>query len=719
MSISLRIYIVITIVFIILGVGTKIVFDSINQLNTSGRTAAIELRKQNETLSEVIQSAQFFQKSFLKLTLHASLKYQQSRISDQAFIARQSHNKLLDSIAAANDVILLYPDELAAINNQLEKLDQLSKSSFVLVSRRPQVALPLLQGIDRYSKQLLETIVSLKEKNLIRANKDIQLIQDESDKRIAQFYQFASLLFIILFFALYLTIFSIIRPIKRVTNALQSLAGYDVNIEIPNIMHGKNEIAKLWRSTFHLKGALIQKKKDEIIKLKRAKELEQALKREQKLSELLKFSAHNDALTGLLNRQGFDYYLEELHLDENYVYAIIDLNMFKPINDTFGHAAGDAVLKEVGKRLKDVLCDNHICIRNGGDEFSVLVKGDGTREFSKKLGAVLVSIFNEPLHFNDRDIKINAAIGIAQYNDRFSDIDRMLTAADSAMYLMKKSAGTNFKVYNDNIVVKVSDPSQGREIALAIENKEIKPWLQPKYNMITQELIGFEALARWEKSPTEIISPHKFLMNIADHGLQMDFTMLILKSTLEQMKEWKAKGLNFGKISVNISEETLASESGNNEIIKILRQYPDICQYMIFEITENVFLSRISDAVNRAISKIIAEGVEISMDDFGTGYASFRHLNEFIFHEIKIDKSFVHGIGKDKSSEIILSGFMYIAKGLGARVIAEGIETQEQQDFLISIGCEFAQGFYYGKAQNFEQTELILFDNVELSQKIA
>jgi len=425
------------------------------------------------------------------------------------------------------------------------------------------------------------------------------------------------------------------------------------------------------------------------------KRLGVALEREREMRLNLDYIARHDAMTGLLNRSGFEERIAAVPEDATYAYGIVDLNMFKPINDTFGHAAGDAVLIEIAQRLKAVTIGNAIAARIGGDEYAVFDPGAKTHEDCEKLGKAITEVFGPEIPFEEKRFKVGAAVGLALSSQTEGGFDTVATAADAAMYSLKGKGRTLHRVYSEDLAADV--PSLQRKAVLeeAIRNREFEPWFQPKISLETGEIVGFEALCRWRQSGDTIALPAEFLPDITRYDLQAALTDTVLTQSLHQLKTWQEDGLEPPRVAINVSAETLASEAGLEAINWRLAEYDQVQHLVIIEITEDVFLPRVAEAVNRAIAGIAGLGVHISIDDFGSGYASFRHLNEITFHELKVDSTFVSGIGKDPNAEVILEAFMSIARGLSVTVVAEGIETKEQRDFLADLGCHIGQGFLF------------------------
>ncbi|MEL6521079.1 MAG: bifunctional diguanylate cyclase/phosphodiesterase [Pseudomonadota bacterium] len=432
------------------------------------------------------------------------------------------------------------------------------------------------------------------------------------------------------------------------------------------------------------------------------KDLAWALKRERHLRVHMAQMARHDRMTGLLNRAGLEEALSKFDPAKPYACAIIDLNMFKPINDAFGHAAGDAVLVEIATRMKVLLGSHVLTARIGGDEFAVIEPGISLAG-CETLGTTLVGIFDDPIRYGDHQFRVGAAIGVAQSSQTEPGFDAVLTAADAAMYRLKGTGKTDYNIFSQELSATVHSLERKESLENALRAREFRPWYQPKFDLQTGDLTGFEALCRWHHPDQGILAPVSFLEDVDRYDLQLELSVLMFTAVLDQLRTWTRSGFDPPQVAVNVSAETLASESGIEAVMWRLAEYGDVKHLIIMEITEDVFLPRIATAVNRSIDLIADIGVRISIDDFGSGYASFRHLNEFTFHELKIDSSFVQGIGKDRSAEVFLTAFMSVARGIGVEVVAEGIETDEQQRFLVQLGCQHGQGFLFSPAVPYDE----------------
>jgi diguanylate cyclase (GGDEF)-like protein len=432
----------------------------------------------------------------------------------------------------------------------------------------------------------------------------------------------------------------------------------------------------------------------------------------------LEESQRLDALTGLLNRPAFDIALQvmlddRVNGDAEVAVLLVDLDSFKPINDTYSHEAGDRVLTETAKRLRDYIGDAGIVGRLGGDEFICAVQVDEgvdvlalAQELNKDIAL--------PVLWNQRMLKVAASIGIAvtgaSAQAPTATVPTLCSAADQAMFAAKSSPNRAPVQYEADKFAPRMTADEKQALVDSITNDSVKPYYQPKVHLQTGEIIGFEALARWDHPSDGLRTPSDFLFQINDLGLQGDFMISIAAQVFRDVEALLELGLNPGQVSLNVPEVALATHSGRQDLRRIVAARPAVAKHITLEITEDVFIARAADTIQASIRTFHALGVRISLDDFGTGFASFHHLRQLDFDELKIDTSFVSGLGHDTTAEVLVRGFLDIASGLGVSVIAEGVETEAQSQQLLNMGCMVAQGYLYSAA-------LPLNDATKLLQK--
>ncbi len=420
-----------------------------------------------------------------------------------------------------------------------------------------------------------------------------------------------------------------------------------------------------------------------------------------KAHEKAEISARTDQLTRIANRAGLERYVAANITDQpdrEFAYVIVDIDRFKPINDTFGHAAGDAVLVEIAARLGRVIRKSDLVARIGGDEFAIIAQCITTPKEAAQLGERILAAFRNPITLTDRIMDISSSIGIAISNTVSDDLDELMSAADKAMYSSKNDSAPSFTVFDPLHFGESVNLNTMEQLRDAIRSGAIQPWFQPKIDLRSGRVVGFETLARWVSANGTVLTAGAFMPQVKLHKLNSEFTFSILRRTFQIVERWQRAGLKVPRIAINMVEELLASAEAREDIDLMLQEYASCRCLITFEITEDVFFDRGADGIRDSIAQLSGKGIRFAMDDFGTGYGSFTHLQQLHIHELKIDTSFVRGIGIDRAAEVIIEGFIFIAKGLQLEVTAEGIETDEQAAFLLARGCEIGQGFLFDQA---------------------
>ncbi|EBA13123.1 hypothetical protein RCCS2_04539 [Roseobacter sp. CCS2] len=446
------------------------------------------------------------------------------------------------------------------------------------------------------------------------------------------------------------------------------------------------------------------------------KDTHQALERARqeanaRLVDLERLS-RSDSLTGLMNRRAFDEVVQSMmhqHANKQGVTVfLIDLDGFKPINDSYGHEAGDAVLRAVGTRLEALANRGDRVARVGGDEFAVLTANVTSVKQARALATEIIAKLSETIPFGQKKLDVGVSVGIARQGPDASNPPELLSGADQAMYLAKQDPEKQLNIY-DKSAFPVRPTLEDRRILVeAMESGQIIPYYQPKISIETGQIVGFEALSRWEHPTRGTLSPSHFLPMINELALQGTFMAHTAKHVMKDLAILVEDGLDPGQVSINMSEVAMATLMGRKELFAIIDRYPELRPHLTFEITEDIFIARASDIIRRSIRLFRQAGVRISLDDFGTGYASLQHLKELEFDELKLDTGFVRDLGIDPAAKILIEGLVTITKGLQVELIAEGVETAQQRDMLRDMGCKYVQGFFYGAALPLEETHLRL-----------
>lgn len=435
----------------------------------------------------------------------------------------------------------------------------------------------------------------------------------------------------------------------------------------------------------------------------------------------LEYLSRHDPLTGLLNRRAFDEAVEQMMREQAHrggvTAFLIDLDGFKPINDSYSHAAGDAVLRAVARRLETLTGRNGVVARLGGDEFGVvrsdIVQSDDARRF----GESLIDAVTAPIRYDRKSIQVGASIGIALQGPHPASLPALLSGADQAMFRAKQNPESHVVIYDCARFPKRASLEDRKIITAAMESGEIQPFYQPKICLDTGRIMGFEALSRWRHPTRGLLVPADFLPQINELGLQGEFTLHTARHVLRDLQQITTLGFDPGQMSINIAEATLATVSGHHDLLAVIDTYPHLRRHLTFEITEDIFIARSSDIIQRSISGFRTANVRISLDDFGTGFASFQHLKDLEFDELKLDTGFVRDLGVDRVTHVLVAGLLTMAQGLGVQVVAEGVETPRQRDLLKQLGCLLVQGNLCGAPAPI--TDILLLLQAERDQPTA
>ena len=418
-----------------------------------------------------------------------------------------------------------------------------------------------------------------------------------------------------------------------------------------------------------------------------------------RLEELEHLTRH-DKLTGLKNRLGFDEGLRSALLAtknlEHLSVFLIDLDDFKPINDSYSHLAGDAVLVAIANSLARIAGPDAIVARLGGDEFAAVIPDISSQEAALRLASYMIRAFNASVRFQEKQLRVGASIGIAFASGDLNKPSELLACADQAMYHAKADLAQKAVLYNPADFPVRATLEDRNALQRAIQEEQIQPYYQPKICLKSRNVVGFEALARWEHPQKGMLCPADFLPLVTEFGLHGDLLMKVAKQVLCDMDKMHIAGCDIGQMSINVPEVTLATLSGRAELSGLIAKFPHLRKNLTFEITEDVFIARAGEMIQRSIAFFRTEGIRVSLDDFGTGFASFQHLRVLEFDELKLDTAFVGGLGIDPAADILVKGFLAIGKGLGVQIVAEGVKTQSQVDLLSQMGCEVVQGHFFG-----------------------
>lgn len=416
----------------------------------------------------------------------------------------------------------------------------------------------------------------------------------------------------------------------------------------------------------------------------------------------LKTLAHYDSLTGLPNRDLFNDRLAQAierakqHNNE-LALLFVDLDRFKQINDSLGHSLGDKVLQIVANRLHGCIRKEDSLARLGGDEFILLMDDLNKGENASLIAQKIIDCLAEPIYIDEYTFYVTASVGISLYPHDDMDINKLLMYADTAMYKAKKEGKNNFQFYSseltnlaiDNVVMQASLHS-------ALENGEFAVYYQPQINAETLQHTGMEALVRWKHPAMGLITPSKFLSVAEETGFIVELDQWVMKRAIKQVVQWYKKGFDPGILALNLSIKQLHKKDFIASFKEMLIETGCNTEYLEFEVSENQIMNHPEDAIS-VLNELRDMGIGLSIDDFGTGYSSLSYLKRLPINKLKIDKTFIDGLPEDEEDVGIAKAIIALAKSLKLGVIAEGVETKEQRDFLVGHGCENIQGYFYSK----------------------
>ncbi len=422
---------------------------------------------------------------------------------------------------------------------------------------------------------------------------------------------------------------------------------------------------------------------------------------ESQKAELEKIALH-DGLTHLPNRALFRELtrgaVASAERDGGKVALLfIDLDHFKAVNDSMGHAAGDALLLEVARRLKAGVRASDVVCRHSGDEFTVLLRDASQIDELAATADRLLKAVEQPVSLGRRDVQVTASIGIALYPDDADGADALLQHADTAMYVAKHLGKARYSFFRAEFNQKLLATVQlERELKQALQQDEFVLFYQPQTDAANGTLVGCEALIRWNHPQRGLVLPGEFIAAAEASALIGDLGAWTIRAACAQISRWRTQGVQFGSIAVNVS----ALEFRNHRLVDTLTRAMDDFgvqpHELEIEITESVLMTD-TDTTQRIVEKLHALGLRLAVDDFGTGYSSLAYLKRLRPSKIKIDRSFVKGLPDDENDRVLVQAVVQLAGALGIRVVAEGVETDAQRQFLHQSGCQVLQGYLLGR----------------------
>ncbi len=432
------------------------------------------------------------------------------------------------------------------------------------------------------------------------------------------------------------------------------------------------------------------------------RELERQAAEKKAFAAQLQHQALNDDLTGLPNRRlltdRLSHALAVAHRQELEVALVyVDLDGFKLVNDSLGHAVGDLLLRQAAHRLQSRVRQSDTLARLGGDEFAVVITGKRAGPDAAEVSAALLEVLTPPFLIEDHEIAISASIGISLFPENGATPLLLLQQADSAMYAAKKVGKNRIVYFSRELGASVRERLDlETQLRNALTNGEIVVWYQPEFDVASRRLIRFEALARWRHPVLGMISPGKFIPIAEETGLIVPLGRLVMETACREALRWQSTALEPVQVAVNVSSLQLIRDNFVEEVNGIIESTGLPPRLLQIELTESVML-RGAQSAAVTMHRLADLGVGLAIDDFGTGYSCLSYLPQLPFDALKIDRSFVSELGARPETEALVHSLVILAHKLGMRVIAEGIETEKQLERLAEIGTNEVQGFLLGR----------------------
>lgn len=423
--------------------------------------------------------------------------------------------------------------------------------------------------------------------------------------------------------------------------------------------------------------------------------------------------AYRDTLTSLPNRHLMrdricQAIIQANHRNLKVALVLLDLDRFKHINNSYGHEVGDILLKKVAQRLTNVVSEEYTVARLGGDEFAILVNQVENIDKVADLAAHVLSALEHPLSIHDHKFYLMGSIGVAVYPHDAQDDETLLSCADAAMYQAKAMGRNQFSFYEASLTDTAHEHlSLEQDFRHALINKELTAFYQPQVDPFSGKIVGIEALARWNHPVRGLTSPNTFIQMAEEVGLIDDLGAIITTQACIQLKHWHDLGAKNVRMAINVSGRQL-TELVIEQLKMIVSNAGISPDSVDFELTES-YLMQNAEQSRRLLTSLRDSGFHIAIDDFGIGYSSLAHLKRLPIDKLKIDRMLIQDIAHDPNDEAICRAVIALGHSLGLTIVAEGVESLRQQEFLANEGCDILQGFKFGKPMTSDDFELLLF----------
>lgn len=422
----------------------------------------------------------------------------------------------------------------------------------------------------------------------------------------------------------------------------------------------------------------------------------------QEQSQQLQHQAHHDTLTKLPNRTLF-----KDRLDQNIIYSkrhnksfallFIDLDQFKKINDTLGHHVGDELLIEAASRLQESIREEDTLARLGGDEFTIILKDINSLQDASMVAEKIVLNMKQAIDVDEHTLFITSSIGISLYPQDSDSAHDLLKFADTAMYKAKDEGRDNYQFYSSDMTALAFERVvMESSLRMALKEDQFVVYFQPQFDILENKITGMEALVRWKHPQIGLVPPAKFIPIAEESGLIIEIDNIVMKKAMEYFSQWYKEGLNPGKLALNLAMKQLSQKDFISNLLQTMDSLDFQPSWLALEVTEGQIMNNPKASIQK-LNQISDVGIELAIDDFGTGYSSLAYLKKLPLDKLKIDQSFVRDIDTDEDDAAITKAIIALGKSLNMQLIAEGVETVEQKDFLLQNGCTNIQGFLYSK----------------------
>ncbi|MCM0647158.1 EAL domain-containing protein [Clostridium swellfunianum] len=444
--------------------------------------------------------------------------------------------------------------------------------------------------------------------------------------------------------------------------------------------------------------------------------------KQKKAEDKIRSLAYFDSLTGLPNRYLFNEALTQYisgdgQERDQFAILFLDFDRFKVINDTLGHAVGDLLIKKIAERLKDIPCKDTLISRMGGDEFIILLYNISDIVQVEDYAEKVLNSFSKPLAVGEHELFITASIGISVYPQNGIEKEALVKNADTAMYRAKGKGGNNYEFYETQMNEKALERLElENDLRKAMDKNELFIVYQPKVDLNTGKIIGAEALVRWRHSKRGVVSPVDFIPIAEETGLILPIGNWVINEACRQIRVWRESGLKDIRISINISPQQFLRDNLVKAVENALSEACIEGSCIELEITESCLMEN-TERNMEIVKRLKLLGIDVSVDDFGKGFSSLSYLKQFDIDVLKIDSSFIKDIPNDANDMAITTAIISMAHELNLKVVAEGVETNEQLRFLLGKNCDEMQGYYFSRPVSSEDFENLLKEKKRLNKK--